>query len=113
MWRQKCEKRKSPGCGAADAGRSRPAQRVPHAVSQLVRGACVSGKARDRLHKRGEEEHELKRVPEVVFDYAFLGSEVDGSTILLMVARDRRKLMIFAHVCVAERVVARTRCEGA
>lgn len=59
--------------------------------------ACVSGKARGRLHKRRHED-EPKRVSEVVFDYAFLGSEGGEPTILVLVARDRRTQMIFAHV---------------
>ena len=36
--------------------------------------ACVEGKARDRPHKRQEDENE-KRLPEVVFNYGFMGTE--------------------------------------
>lgn len=47
------------------------------------------------LHKRMEEyeEDEPKRVPEVVFDYTFLGSAA-----AVLMARDRRTQMLFAHV---------------
>ena len=36
--------------------------------------ACVEGKARDKLHKK-QEEQEAKGVPEILFDYGFLGAE--------------------------------------
>ena len=58
--------------------------------------ACVEGKARDRPHKRQEDENE-KRLPEVVFDYGFMGTEGED-TIAIQVARDRRTRMVFAHV---------------
>ena len=58
--------------------------------------ACVEGKARDRPHRKQEGE-ENKNVPEVVFDYGFLGAEGE-ETIAIQVARDRRTKMVFAHV---------------
>ena len=58
--------------------------------------ACVEGKARDKAHRLNEEQNK-KGVPEIVFDYGFLGSEAED-TIAIQVARDRRTQMIFAHV---------------
>ena len=58
--------------------------------------ACVEGKARDKHHHKAEAQGE-KEVPEIVFDYCFLGSEGE-ETIAIQVARDRRTRMIFAHV---------------
>ena len=58
--------------------------------------ACVEGKARDKHHQKSEDQGE-KGIPEIVFDYCFLGSE-DEETIAIQVARDRRTRMIFAHV---------------
>lgn len=37
-------------------------------------------------------------MPEMVFDYAFLGSEGERLAIPVLVARDRRTHMIFAHI---------------
>ena len=39
--------------------------------------SCVSGKAKDRQHRKQEEQSE-KSVPEVVFDYGFMGTGVEG-----------------------------------
>ena len=58
--------------------------------------ACVEGKARDKHHSLNEEQDQ-KGVPEIVFDYGFLGSEGE-ETIAIQVARDRRTRMLFAHV---------------
>ena len=58
--------------------------------------ACVEGKARDKHHHKAEAQGE-KEVPEIVFDYCFLGSEGE-ETIASQVARDRRTRMIFPHV---------------
>ena len=58
---------------------------------------CVSGKAPDRSHKK-RENHDDKRIPEIVFDYVFLASAEDDETIPIQVARDRRTQMLFAHV---------------
>ena len=58
--------------------------------------SCVEGKARDK-HHRTNEEQDQKSVPEIVFDYGFLGSEGE-ETIAIQVARDRRTRMLFAHV---------------
>jgi hypothetical protein len=58
--------------------------------------ACVMGKARDKMHRKQEDGAE-KGIPEIVFDYGFLGAEGE-ETIAIQVARDRRTRMIFAHV---------------
>ena len=58
--------------------------------------ACVEGKARDKYHQKAEGQVG-KEVPEIVFDYCFLGSEGED-TVAIQVTRDRRTRMIFAHV---------------
>ena len=58
--------------------------------------ACVEGKARDKHHQKAEGQVG-KEVPEIVFDYCFLGSEGED-TVAIQVTRDRRTRMIFAHV---------------
>ena len=58
--------------------------------------ACVEGKARDKHHKKREYQHN-KEIPEIVFDYGFMGAEGE-ETIAIQVAKDRRTRMIFAHV---------------
>lgn len=81
-----------------DLGRPTPDEVEKHNVTHMpFRSwcpACVAGRARDRLHKRMDGD-EVKRVPEIVCDYAFLGSAGDEVTILVLVARDRRTQMIF------------------
>lgn len=59
--------------------------------------ACVSGRARDRHHKRREGQ-QGKRVSELVLDYAFPGAEGERETVAVLVIRDRRAQMLFAHV---------------
>ena len=58
--------------------------------------ACVEGKARDKPHRKSEEQ-DSKAVPELVFDYGFLGSEGED-TIAIQICRGRRARMLFAHV---------------
>lgn len=58
--------------------------------------ACVEGKARDKPHRKLDDS-ENKGLPEVVFDYGFLGAEGED-TIAIQVARDRKTRMLFAHV---------------
>ena len=58
--------------------------------------ACVAGKARDRPHRPADEDS--KGIPQIVFDYMFMGAEGDQETLAIQVARDRRSRMIFAHV---------------
>ena len=58
--------------------------------------ACVHGKARDKHHQRRDQSE--KGLPEVVFDYCFLGAEGEEETVAIQVAKDRRTRMIFAHM---------------
>ena len=58
---------------------------------------CVEGRARDRPH-RHQDGQESKELPEVVFDYGFLGGEGDEETVPVQICKDRRTRMIFAHV---------------
>ena len=58
---------------------------------------CVAGKAQERPHKKQERQSE-KQIPEIVFDYGFLGGKDDEETLAVQVARDRRTQMLFAHV---------------
>ena len=59
---------------------------------------CVAGKAQDRPHKTKKGAQMDKQLPEVVFDYGFLGGKDDEETLAVQVARDRRTQMIFANV---------------
>ena len=59
--------------------------------------SCVAGKARDRGHYR-QPDSSAKQVPEIVFDYCFLGTEGEEGTQPVQVARDRRSHMLFAHL---------------
>ena len=60
--------------------------------------SCVSGKVKDRQHRKQDDQSE-KSVTEVVFDYDFGGTGVEGEeTVAIQVARDRRSHMLFAHV---------------
>ena len=56
----------------------------------------MEGKAREKHHQKIEFQVD-KEVPEIVFDYCFLGSEGED-TVAIQVTRDRRTRMIFAHV---------------
>jgi hypothetical protein len=58
---------------------------------------CVEGRARDKMHKKGDDQ-ENKEIPEIVFDYGFLGAKGDEETIAVQIAKDRRTRMLFAHV---------------
>ena len=58
---------------------------------------CVAGKAQDRPHREVKDQDE-KQVPEIVFDYGFLGGKEDAETLAVQVARDRRTKMLFANV---------------
>ena len=56
----------------------------------------MEGKAREEHHPKIEFQVD-KEVPEIVFDYCFMGSEGED-TVAIQVTRDRRTRMIFAHV---------------
>lgn len=47
------------------------------------------------MKKEGQNE---KRIPEAVFDYAFLGAEGERETVTVLVTRDTSTHMLFAHV---------------
>ena len=87
-------------CILRDPGAPTAAEVEQHYVTHLhFRAwcpACVEGKAKDRPHRKQEVEEE-KRLPEIVFDYGFMGAEGED-TIAIQVARDRRTRMLFAHV---------------
>ena len=72
------------------------AHNITHLPYRAWCPACVAGKARDRLHKAFA--YEDKGIPEVVFDYCFLGAEGEEETTAIQVAKDRRTRMIFAHM---------------
>ena len=59
---------------------------------------CVAGKAQDRPHRMKKEDQMEKQIPEIVFDYGFLGGREDEETLAVQVARDRKTQMIFANV---------------
>ena len=73
------------------------AHNITHLPFRARCPACVAGKSRDRAHRTAEPD-DLKGVPQVVFDYAFMSAEGDEETVAIQVARDRRTRMIFAHL---------------
>ena len=84
-----------------DPGAPTPKEEAEHYVTHLPFRAwcphCVSGKAQERHHRKQDQQGE-KQIPEVVFDYGFLGGKEDAETLAVQVARDRRTQMLFAHV---------------
>jgi len=68
---------------------------VTHMFFRAWCPACVAGKARDKPHKKQEDEWE--RLPDMVFDYGFMGAEGEETT-AVQVARDRRTRILLAHV---------------
>ena len=87
-------------CVLRDPGALAEAEVEQHNVTHLPFRAwcpaCVEGKARERPHRKQEDEDE-KRLPEVVFDYGFMGAEGE-ETIAIQVARDRGTRLVFAHM---------------
>ena len=51
--------------------------------------ACVAGRARDRPHHHGSAP-ETRSVPEIVIDYAFMGSSDEDENLAILVMKDRR-----------------------
>ena len=84
-----------------DPGSPTPQEVEQHNVTHLPFRSwcshCVNGKAKDRHHKKRENTNE-KTIPEIVFDYGFLGGMDDEETLAVQVARDRKTQMLFAHV---------------
>lgn len=68
---------------------------VTHMPFRAWRPSCVAGKARDKHHRQREQDD--KGIPEVVFDYCFMGTEGEEETVAIQVERDRRSKAIFAH----------------
>ena len=62
-----------------------------------TRYRCVSGRSRDRQHRRLDGRDQLE-VPCVVFDYGFFGGEGDEETLAVQIAKDVGTKMLFAHV---------------
>lgn len=60
------------------------------------RPACVAERARDRPHRRLQEQ-EAKRIPEIAFGGAFLGGEGERGTVAVLVTTDRLTNMLLAH----------------
>jgi hypothetical protein len=61
-----------------DPGAPTPAEVERHNVTHMPYRswcpACVEGKARDKHHSLNDEQ-DVKGIPEIVFDYGFLGAE--------------------------------------
>ena len=58
---------------------------------------CVAGRAKNWPHRRAQsdEEHEF---PEICFDYAFPRKEKEGTSVPVLVGRERRSKALIAHV---------------
>ena len=68
------------------------------------RSACVAGRARYHPHYHGSAP-ETKGVPEIVFDYAFMGSSDEDENLTILVVNDRRTRMVFSHVVPRKGIV--------
>ena len=83
-----------------DPGAPTQAELAEHNVTHLPYRSwcpsCVAGKARDRSHRKRDQSN--KEIPEVVFDYCFMGAEGEEESVAIQVALDRRSRMYFAHV---------------
>jgi hypothetical protein len=84
-----------------DPGAPSPAEVERHNTTHMPYRSwcpiCVEGRARDKPHHRHDGQDE-KSIPEIVFDYGFLGGEGDDETVAVQIAKDRRTRMLFAHV---------------
>jgi hypothetical protein len=56
---------------------------------------CVSGKARNRPHRKLKDK--VHQVPNIVVDYCFLKGEGDEESLIVQVARDEESSYLFAH----------------
>ena len=87
--------------GLPDPGKPTAQEIATHNLTHLPHRSwcpvCIKARARDRPHRprRGPEE---KEVPEVVFDYGFMGARGDDDTQAILVIKDRRTRMHFSHV---------------
>ena len=57
--------------------------------------ACVAGKAHDRPHYKRNEQEGQRGIPEIVFDYGFLGAEDEEETMAVQIAKDNRTKMFW------------------
>ena len=73
------------------------AHNITHLPHRSWCPVCVKARARDRPHRpqRGPGE---KEVPEIVFDYCFMGARGEEETQAILVIKDRRTRMYFSHV---------------
>ena len=87
--------------GLPDPGKPSLSEIAAHNITHLPHRSwcpvCVKARARDRPHRpqRGPEQ---KDVPEVVFDYGFMGARGEEETQAILVIKDRRTRMYFSHV---------------
>lgn len=101
MRKRRVRKGGGPGrsCGQESRRRKRLTctVRTTHLPYTSWRPSYVTGRARGRAHRRGTGQ-EVKRVPEIVFDSTLLVAEGERETLAVLVIRDRRTGMLFAHV---------------
>ena len=85
---------------ARDPGAPTAKEMQDHAVTHLPHRSwcpvCVESRSRDRPHRLVADRSE-RGVPEVHFDYGFLGNRDEEETQAIQVARDVRSQMLFAH----------------
>ena len=77
---------------------------ITHMPFRAWCSACVAGRARDRPHHHGSAP-ETKGVPEIVFDYAFMGSSDEDENLAILVVKDRRTRLVFSHAVPRKGVV--------
>ena len=70
---------------------------ITHLPHRAWCAARVSGRSRDRSHKRLHN-RENSSVPTIVFDYGFMGGKEDAEIESILVVRDVDTKMLFAHV---------------
>ena len=96
---EKAEDEAQKAVGIRDPGAPTSAEVAEHELTHLPHRswcvACVSGRARDRQHRRLDGREQLE-VPCVVFDYGFFGGEGDEETLVVQIAKDVRTKMLFA-----------------
>ena len=98
---EKAEDEAQKAVGVRDPGAPTSAEVAEHELTHLPHrswcAACVSGRSRDRQHRRLDGRGQLE-VPCVVFDYGFFGGEGDEETLAVQIAKDVGTKMLFAHV---------------
>ena len=84
-----------------DPGKPTAQEVASHNITHLPHRSwcpvCVAARARLRPHRPQGSPGE-KEVPEIVFDYAFMGAKGDSETQAILVIKDRRTRMYFSHV---------------